>query len=679
MSLLWTESFAGFRKGGVNLHADLTAAGYVVSGTDAEWRVADDMIVPNRVVLTSDFYGEESGSLVLSRVLPPYTAPIIMGFSVYVPVAYERPETDASPLLVFRTHEKEDEPGSEIYRVRRDLRVSLADGSPQNVARMTPARVHYVEVRVSLGEVRVWLDDVYVLQHTTVNQSPLAWSIELNEPGFSLGNLYVLNEDAEYPNVRLGRATRVIGERPTADSEVTFERPVNAETNAAVAGQDFVAEPPAVLQGTNVGDEDIYTVGRTDAESASTIHAVAVKVRAMNADVVPRAVSALVEVDGEKDVGSAHARFHYLEPFTDDDILCSAAVPGRGVVVGTKRGQVWFSENGEQFDCVSESGGSPINDVAVKDNVAVAVCENGRVIRGNFSVTPVAWTQVDTPANGTALRAIAASLTRLIAVGDNGTAIVSGTGDADTWFRVTTGTTDDLTAVSYADDHWVIAGSFDDNSLRVSLNDGDNWIPPGATKPEVEGPLRIRTLNGRTIVMGSGATPIASRLAIIGFNSPFYAATKIGGLADPGRCVDCIVSDDVFLFALEDGTTLVSEDALVCQLSEKLDMQITTMARLDDGRVLVAGKEGRMFLRAVMPAVTELPVLSGYVNGYTTVTRDPSTGMQWTPLAAALANIGVRIVDVPAYGDTGNYLLTENGLRLLDEYGRKILLEDFTK
>lgn len=678
MSLLWTESFAGFRKGGVDIHADLRAAGYAVSGDEAEWQVVDDMIVPGRVLLSPTVYGEEGGSATLARPLPPYTAPVFIGFSLYVPTHYSRPTDDAAALLSFRSHEHIDDAGGELFRIRRDLRVSLGENNPQNVAMMTPARVHYVEVRIALGEVRVWLDDVFVLQHTGVDMSPLAWSMTLVEGEFAVGNLYVLNEDSVYPNVRLGRATRVIGERPGADVEADFERPVNAASNAAVAAQDFLAEPRAVLQGTNVGDQDIYSVDGSGAETASTIHALAVKVRAMNADVVPRAVSAVVEMDGHSDTGTAQARFHYLEPFTDDDILCSVAIPNHGVAVGTRTGQIWFSENAEQFDCVAESDGAAITDMTVKSNAVIAVCEDGRVIRGNFSVTPVTWSVIDTPSTG-ALRAVAANETRIIAVGDEGVAIASGTGEADTWTRLSTGVTDDLTAVSFADTHWLLAGSFDDNSLRVSLNNGDNWLNAGVSKPAIGGPIRMRTLNGRTVVMGSGEVPIATRLAIVGYNAPFYAATKVGNLSDPAPCVDCVLSDGVFLLALEDGTTLVSEDVLTCQLSEHLDMHIMTMARLDDGRVLVAGGEGRMYLRAAMPAVTELPVLSGYVNGYTTVTRDPSTGLQWTPLAAALSNIGVRIVDVPQFGDTGNYLLTENGLRILDEYGRKILLEDFTK
>lgn len=678
MSLIWTESFAGFRKGVPAIRADLQAAGYTVSGNRAEWQIIDDMIVPGHVLLTPVMLGEEGGSATLARPLPAYTAPVFIGFSVYVPAYYARPGDDAAALLTFRNHESVDGEGSELYRIRRDLRVSLGENNPQNAALMTPARVHYVEVRIALGEVRVWLDDVFVLQHTRMDMSPMTWSINLAATEFGIGNLYVLNEDSVYPNVRLGRATRVIGERPSADIETGFERPVIAESNAAVVGQDFAAEPSAVLQGANAGDRDVYSVGGTGAETASSVHAIAVKVRAMNADVTPRAVSAFVELDGHADIGTADTQFHYLEPFTDDDILCSTVIPNLGAAVGTRRGQIWFSKNGEQFDCVAESGGAAVTDMTVKSNVVIAVCEDGRAMRGNFSITPVTWSLIDTPATQ-ALRAVAANETRIIAVGDAGLAIASADGTMDTWTMLPTNVSSNLTAVSFADPHWLIAGSFDDSSLRISLNNGDTWLNVSAPKPRIDGPLRIRTLNGRTVVMGSGEIPIATRLAVVGYDTPFYTATKVGNLEAPAPCIDCVLSDGVFLLALEDGTTLVSEDALTCQLSERLDMQIMTLARLDDGRVLVAGGSGRMYLRAAMPAITELPVLSGYANGFAAVTCDPSTGRQWTPLTAALSNIGLRISDVPRYGDTGNYLLTEDGLRILDEYGRKILLEDFTK
>lgn len=677
MSLLWTESFAGFRKGSVTTQDDLRAADYLVEATDADWEVIDDLIVPNRLVLTSHIQAE-GGSVTLGRALPTYTAPVIIGFSLYVPLNYERPTNDSAALLTIRTRQSGDGVGSEVARVRNDLQIGYQEGTPQSSAVMTPGRVHYVEVRISLGEVRAWLDDVFVLQHTTVDASPLEWSLELAQGDFTIGNLYVLNEDATYPNVRLGRATRVVGERPSADITATFERPVNAETNAAVISQDFLAEPRAVLQGSNVGDEDLYAVEGDGAASASKIHALSLKVRASNADVVSRAVAPFVEHGGQTDTGVTHARYHYLEPFTDDDITCSAVVPGYGVCVGTATGQIWFSEDGEQFDGMAESTGAAITDMVVKSNALIATCADGKVIRGNFSVTPSSWVTIDTPATG-ALRAIATSDTRLIAVGDGGRVIVSPTGEADTWASRSVGHTEDLTAVTFSGDHWLTAASFAGTSLRVSLNDGDTWMPTSAAKPAVASPLKMRTLNGRTVVMGGSATPIASRLALLGFDTPFYAATKLGNLPTVPRCVDGTFIAGVYLFALEDGTTLVSEDAIVCQLGEKLDMEILTVAHLDSGRVLLAGKGGQMYLRASMPAATELPVLSGFVNGFATVIRDPATNLEWAPQAAAEANIGVRIVDYPAYGDTGDYLLTEKGLRILDEHGRKILLEDFTK
>src|SRR5690606_39325525 len=63
MSLIWTESFTSFRKGGVATNADLQAAGYVVSAQDAEWSILDDMIVPNRVVLSLNAFGGGSATL----------------------------------------------------------------------------------------------------------------------------------------------------------------------------------------------------------------------------------------------------------------------------------------------------------------------------------------------------------------------------------------------------------------------------------------------------------------------------------------------------------------------------------------------------------------------------------------------------------------------------------------
>lgn len=676
MSLIWTESFSSFSVGGVDTHSDLVAADYIVkSSNDAEWHIKSDMVVPNRYVASPTIY-EGGGGAIIGRSLPAYTAPFVIGFSVYVPAQYERPSLDSDPVLIFRSNNGVEHQEGEIFRLRRDLHVSKAEESPQNISKMTPARVHYLEVKISLGGIMVWMDDVFVLQHTEVDFSPLFWSIEITESGFDIGNLYVINEDDVYPNNRLGRATRVVGDRPTEDKDVDFERPVNYESNAKVAGQDFVAEPPAVLQGLSIGDRDIYKTGANVIESSSMIHAVSVKTRAMNADTVPRSVSGLVESGGSVGVGLSGVAFHQVKLFTNDDILCATSAPGGGVVVGTKKGQIWLSRDGERFDGVAQSvDEASITAMVTRFNSVVAVCDNGRVIKGDFNHAPPKWRSIQTPTS-LALRGVAANSSRIIAVGDSGVAIASESGGPGSWEKLNTGVSGNLTGIDYAGDHWITAGSLIDGSLRVSLNNGDTWLDAGITAPPVEGPVKIFTAKGKTVIFGSGPTPIASRSYAVGHGAPFYAAK--GSWGDDLSCEGVVFSGGIFTFFMSDGSTLVSEDALALYVSQDLSINPRSAVSFNDGLTMLVGDGGVSFVRKRSSQSSTLPVLGGYVNGFSPVYANPHNGKEWDPEEASLSNIGVQINRVPVYGYEGRFLLAESGFRVLNQSGGKILLEEKT-
>ncbi|MFT0531592.1 hypothetical protein ACMHYJ_01985 [Castellaniella hirudinis] len=680
MALLWTESFVGFGVDAQDTLADLRAAGYEVVGQGLDWRVRPDPIIPDRYALAAVATDtQESGSWVsFGRRLPDYTAPIVIGFGLHVPLNYALAVDDVQPLLQVFTHEFDDlsDVDGEVARVRRDGMVGLHTDAVQNTTRMRPGRTHYVEVRIALADVRVWIDDVFVLQHTVVNRSPRAWRIALHagfdQRTFSLGNLYALNEAGEAPIVRLGRTTRIIGGRPADDIQATFERPVAAPSNASVAAQDLLVDPIDVLQGNALGDTDIYGFDIQAALTATpAIHGMMLKARGANIGDSARAIRVFADVDGIEDNTARPVAFQCVVPFTTADILCAVRVPGDALYVGTRSGQIWRSVDSLIWDGVASTlGGQPILAIAVRSTVLVAVCGDDTVLRCDTAVSD-RWSVVSTPATA-ALRAIASSTGQFMAVGDDGCVITSYEGEA--WVVRDAGITANLTTVIFTAGYWLISGAFTEDSMRASLNNGINWLVPTATRPLISSAIRIKDLGGRLLALGDGVDAVATRLALTGHDALWYGTTKLGNQAGSVEWRACAFTGNLYFLINSAGDFVISNDGIFFQHGGGLQISARDAVTDDAGRIVVVGDNGAVFIRQPMPAATVLPIGAGWESTYAGISINPGTQADWAAADIDTAAVGVQLAAVPVTGKTERYLLMQNGLRLLNQSGGKILL-----
>jgi len=183
------------------------------------------------------------------------------------------------------------------------MKVRYGGDAPLSSKELAIGRINYLEYSISANEVKVWLDDVLVLQKViSVTRRAIAICAYnyagtglANAAGrWAVGNWYNLLDDGVAPNTRLGAATRVIGTRPSSDIVAQFARPQSAPSNAAVAGQNLVVDPPNLLQSASVGATDIYAGIDTATRDAAVVHAVAVKVMAANFDIAAHSVQPVI-------------------------------------------------------------------------------------------------------------------------------------------------------------------------------------------------------------------------------------------------------------------------------------------------------------------------------------------------------------------------------------------------
>jgi hypothetical protein len=257
----------------------------------------------------------------LRKPIPQQGKPVIGGFSLYVPPEYvpNAYNTSQQPVLYFIATTVADTStatpgaGNAAFMISSDLVVRPGSGAAaQSTKSLVPGRAAYVEYRIADNEVKVWIDDVLVLQ-SAVSMTPecIGFTITQNTATapntmlqgaagrWAISNWYNLVEDAQAPNVRLGPTTRVIGVRPTADVDVDFSRPAGPTSNAAVAGQDLVDAPLYSLQSSTVGDQDIYsTSSDSSTASGALIHAVTTKVLASNLESAAHTIRPLIVSSG---------------------------------------------------------------------------------------------------------------------------------------------------------------------------------------------------------------------------------------------------------------------------------------------------------------------------------------------------------------------------------------------
>jgi hypothetical protein len=335
MTILRTESWGAFpRYNGDEANnatgnaaraahaANVRAYGYDFSAPTANnigWLVKADAVSPERWAYTFSSSGKTGEAAGFRMKMPTVPSVLIFGFSLFVPSSYT-PNTTQSPeypmmqVLSFAASSAytaipgRAEAAGELFRIDWGLRVRRGIAAVENAKAMVPGKLSYIECRISASEVRVWMDGTLVHQSTrAVSRESIAimctaWN------GFTVGgtmegapamwqvsNMYFLSEDAVEPNVRLGPATRVIANRPSADVDVDFSRPSGTLSNASVVGADFQTTNTASLTVRNIGDSDVYSASARDAVTgAGRVYAVSVKMLASNLETDPHAFKPLI-------------------------------------------------------------------------------------------------------------------------------------------------------------------------------------------------------------------------------------------------------------------------------------------------------------------------------------------------------------------------------------------------
>ena len=685
MSLIWTESFAGFQRHvGANndavtvaLLSALGAAGYQTYrvGSIAFLSVVDDPVTPSRAGLRFNSQGSlGSFNAGIAYELPATMAPVIFGFSLFIPGDFIPSGTQ--PSLIVGLHYKgatdwAATPGTadrEAFRVRSDLGICIGSATPQSVMKPALGRVSFFEVRLDGPNVSVWMNDALVHQSTAIGQAEmisLGFTSAIPIPNnWVIGNLYILSQDDVVPNVRLGPSTRVIGRRPATDVQADFMRPVAFASNAAVAAQDIAAVPDNTLQSTTVGTTDIYDA-EIDAETAAAgiIHAVAVKTVAANLEAMPHSLKPFVVSETTESVEDGVLSLQQIPAFTTQTLNFIAEHPTKGLIAGGNGEALYYStDDGVSWTQISDTGGtvhynhavfsSNGNGVILRSDGGVMYCHASSPITdwqyaasgvalnfqriasngdtffmvGNSTATHRKLTY---PANGSltfAASGVAGGI-RYDVVYDNGLWMAVNNGatptvdrsedNGATWTTVNTllsASSPSARRIAYGNDAWVITSTGQSSAYAIirSVDNGLTWVSVGVAISGIyRYILELKFVDGLFIAVGFGrkaahgdAEGVLVATSPDGINWSYYPRAKVGAVN-----VAC-------------GNGFVITQT---------------------GRMVIVALNGDVFVSKPLSQVKPLPVMGGYRLQYAPTTKDPATGLAWTPEAAAASQFGMRV------------------------------------
>ena len=336
MSVIHTESWMAFgpHNGDDSANTTLREAyrkAYIAAGYEYfqevagfGWVIRPHPVTPERQALVFSAATANNRQYVVRKRVGNNTAPIIGGFSLFVPSEFVPTglnvaeaaygflgvTTGATTSILNKMVAAGTLYADEVFRVRYDLQIAYGS-EVQSARRITPGKMAYLEYRITQTEIRVWLDDVLVLQksvarnNSTINIATVAWAPGAGSgmsgiPGrWAIADWYNLVEDAVTPNVRLGPATRVIGVRAESDSFAQFMRPSGFASNAAVAALPLNPDSANYLKTDTIGVQDIYS-GTEDSATATAaiVHAMSVKVIGQNIEAAVHTMSPLLVSNG---------------------------------------------------------------------------------------------------------------------------------------------------------------------------------------------------------------------------------------------------------------------------------------------------------------------------------------------------------------------------------------------
>lgn len=326
MSVIHTESWGAFPQfvgddtsnavtnaARLAMTKSMPAAGYSYQQASnlIAWLVRPHPVFAERsAIVFSASNINQNGQSAFRKKVGDGTGVIVGGFSLFVPLSF-KPDTGTNARFPMLTVAASNDAASlvnvfangnlgtnEIFRVRYDLSIGYGPSELQNSKKIVPGKMAYIEYRLTQSEVRIWLDDVLVLQKSiAVNNSNISFStinwggtsgfsgLGLADGQWAISDWYNLKEDTVAPNVRLGPATRVIGVKAASDSFTQFARPSSYPSNAAVTAQPLNPDTTDFLKTDLIGAQDIYNQAASDTVStAAFVYAQSTKIYAQNTD-----------------------------------------------------------------------------------------------------------------------------------------------------------------------------------------------------------------------------------------------------------------------------------------------------------------------------------------------------------------------------------------------------------
>lgn len=689
MSLIWTESFMQFGRetaadstlaasnaARVAHIANLKRAGYqvtahYVNGTtnSAGFLLRNDPLLPDRAALVPSVAGSTNPTTMgIFKEVPASPVPLIFGFSVVVPLDFVKVGADAAlPMMriIASTFTDAAWLTSEVCSVRGDLQIGYKTVAPQSGRALVPGRVSYIEVRISLTDTRVWLDDMLVLQVATTVASgavgiafPLATQTSMSgtKGQWAISNMYCLFEDGVLPNARLGPTTRVIGLRPASDVTAQFTRPAGFASNAAVVGQDLVDEPINNLQSIDTAKLDSYLTPVDAATSAAAkVHAVSIKTLSANLEAVPHRLRGFARVGLAQSPGEAVGAMALRSrtAFTAKNILASALrADGTSIAVGSGAG-IWrssaISEGGAWATVSEDTSAIILTGVAVDSTgQAVACRSDGQVQVSTAAGDLSAWALVGTGV-ATAMAAVAVGPDGLFVISPNvtnGAMRTSTTPAVAASWTARTALTYPPQAIAYGAGRFagIFMGGVSPWPTCYS-NDGLTWtVGPGAVYP---GAVPASMAFGAGLFVAPvfhNATNLTMRVSSDGIN--WTSTTPVAGAGAAGNFQGISFVNGMFVAVGNFGAICVSNDGLSWrQLARPLpSASFRTVLGLPNGKFMVLGDAGAAVMLSPTAADTEITPFAGYQPTYSVVTLNPATGNPWTPAEAASSEFGMRLM-----------------------------------
>jgi hypothetical protein len=715
MSLLHTESFMAYARAANadetyttdntamrnGYTAALKRAGYMVYGGDQTSAsqgtaliVRPDPVEPTRaaLVFSSSANAFQRGvAAAIGAKLVQTGAVVVGGFSLYIPAEYSfQAVGGANPQLVFAlgatyagdTNWYNINGGNkEIMRVLSDGLIRWAGDAPQSTKALIPGRIQYIEYRIADNEVRVWIDDVLVLQkavsvppemivimfnQVTVN-APATYLANL--PGrWAISNWYNLTEDARAPNVRLGPTTRVIGTRPNNDVDVDFARPTAATSNAQVAGQDIVDQPNMSLQSSTAGDMDIYSTS-TDTATASgkLVHAVVTKVLASNLESNPHSLRPLVVAQGggEKEdpktrqfvalaaLPSTKAMYSIAQRPTDGKVFIAGIGPT--VIASAPAADATTT----QWTQVQDEGSASVWGL-----VCFRSDGTGYVLRSDYKVQVIPAGS-DIPGAPITIAAVNGSTPNCLEVLPDNTIIVGG-GNGRVWrcagnldpAVAANWTLQTAAAVSFGS-MWYhptlnrLVGFAAATSVYTSDDKGLTWTARAnglASTPSASVTVNEMSFDGNwfTIMMQNTTTAGYIRRSQdgISWSSPTYSTNGSSQGVINFAFAGSISGVTLFRNQVVSNGVLTSTDGGANWRMQSGGFMIGTAyaaCELLNGDWFIVGTNGMLAAYTSVLVDTPLVPLVGYTMAFSSATTNPDTGAAWTPAEAAAAKFGMRV------------------------------------